>query len=60
MRLASSSRGVFSCGSTWQIVDFGGALVYPVDNLTVPFGTYTLNLESIPEPLDYDTPVINA
>ena len=26
----------------------------------VPFGTYTLNLESIPEPLDYDTPVINA
>ena len=24
------------------------------------FGTYTLKLESIPEPLDYDTPVINV
>ena len=24
------------------------------------FGTYTLNLESVPEPLDYDTPVTSA
>ncbi|GAC1554085.1 MAG: Tn3 family transposase [Herpetosiphon sp.] len=57
--LANDLRALIKEGYGVEAAAVAGLSPYATNGLE-RFGTYSLTLESIPEPLDYDTPVINA